>query len=135
MKFLQNLFLSKEIKLILIALDEIGEHFKGGGYAVVRNEIEAGIRSEPKGTTKIVAEGEAPREFVHKAIMSIAGNHLASGKFHEHWGDRGRLNLHGEEMLRVFDTSVEYLCKIDVINEQTAQEQKEIIREKIQSVG
>jgi hypothetical protein len=135
MKLWNKLFPRKEVRSVRYVLDDIGENFPGGGFRVIRDATENGIHSYPKGVSNIIANGETAQVFVHKTIVSLAGEYLESGKYHEHWGDRGILSPVGEEMLSLFDHSIDYLRTSDIIVEPTANEQKEIVRENIMLVG
>lgn len=135
MKLWNQLFPPKEVRRVRLVLDDIGKKFSGHGFRIIRDSIYSGIYSYPKGVSNIIANGETAQVFVHKSIVSVAGEHLRTGKYHEHWGARGILNQVGEEILSLFDYSIDCLRTSDIIDELTAIEEKEIVRANIMSVG
>ena len=124
----------KEVKAALNVLDEAEDKFNSRYFKIVRDEIEKIILSRQNEVVKLIQGGASPREWIYSVIGNIAGDHVESGRYHVY---RGLLNPvgPGEDLLKIFDLSVNELVQMGAIDKEYADQQKAGIRENIKKVG
>jgi len=92
------------------------------------------ILTRPVEFVQIVQKGKPPREYVWSAISNMAGDLVESGQYHCH---RGWLNPlgPGEDLLRLFDLSIDEVLRMGAIKPDFASEQKAAVRRNLRDVG
>lgn len=134
MKFIKKLIAPKEIKAALGILDEASCIFDSSAFEMVKNKIEELVLSRPEEFIQLVQKGTSPRQWIYSVMANISGDLIESGEFHVY---RGVINPvgPGEDLLKLFDASVDELVRINAIDQAKADEQKSAIRENIKGVG
>ena len=134
MNFLKKLFPPKEVRAALEVLEEAGRKLDSPGFQMVRERVEALIKARPAKLVLIIRAGKSVREYIYTALANHAGDEAESGRWHIH---RGTLipGGPGEDCLRLFDGAVDELVKMGAMDADFGHEQKDKLREGIQSVG
>ncbi len=81
---------------------------------------------------KSVKAGNAPRTIVLYAIVQNCKSRLSGGRFHVY---RGVLGLEGQGYQAVFETALNELTKGGFVNQEQADEQRELLRQEIREWG
>jgi len=134
MKFIKKLIASKEVKAALGILDEASCTFNTPAFEMVKNQIEELILSRTQEFVQLVQKGTSPRQWIYSIMANISGDLVESGRFHVYRGLLNPVGL-GEDLLKLFDASVDELVRIDAIDQTKADKQKSAIRENIKDVG
>ena len=136
MKFLKRMFASKEVKAILGVLDEADQRFDCRAFEMVKNQIEQAVLSLPDGFAQKIRNGISPRQCVYSMIANIAGELLASGKFHLFPGTLNPLPFSGGlDLLRIFDAAVDEMVQIGAVDKDNAVAHKARMRDTIKTEG
>jgi hypothetical protein len=125
----------KEVQAALGILEEADPHrLDGGAFRIIREEIEGLILSHRAEFVAFVQKGNSIRAWVYTNIANTAGDFLESGQYHVY---RGVLNSigPGEDLLRLFDAAVDELVHMGCLDGESAEMQKDALRENIKSVG
>jgi len=134
MKILRRIFAPTEVRIALGILDEVGFEFDCEAFRMLRNRIEDAFLRDYGNVVSGVEGGISPRQQVYFAIANLAGDYLESGQYHLYRGVLNPLGP-GEDLLRLFDVSVDKLVQSGAIDDGDAKAQKAAIREGIESVG
>jgi hypothetical protein len=134
MKILRRIFAPKEVRIVLGVLDEVGFGFDCEAFRILRNRIQDAFLQDYSKVVSAVEEGISPRQQVYFAIANLAGDYLESGEYHLYRGILNPLGP-GEDLLRLFDVSLDKLVQSGAIDDGDAKAQKTGIRECIESVG
>ena len=131
---LKRMFASKEVKAMLGVLDEADQKFDCHIFQTIKSQIEQAVLSDPNAVTVKIQDGLSPRQAVYSMIANTAGDLAESGNYHVY---RGVLNplTGGEDLLRIFDASVDEMVQCGAVDSDYATEQKAGVRENIKSVG
>ncbi len=132
--FKSTFFPSKTIRSLLKTLDEIELEFDDLSFyfSYVKSEIKSSIVENQKDYIKVLNSGKSYRELILVSIANFSGNLVESGNFHVY---RGCLDSTGEGILKVFYKSLEDLVKINAIDLESANIQREAIKETIDFIG
>ncbi|MFH1349278.1 MAG: hypothetical protein ABIH58_06645 [Patescibacteria group bacterium] len=122
----------KEIESAIDALDKIEQTLNNSALQTVRSIIEKMLFEHPNKYAEITSKNIRPRQWVLTTIANVAGDLVESGEYHVY---RGVLMDHGKELLNLFDTVVDELIKMKIIDAQDGKEQKATIRENIKMMG
>lgn len=130
----KRIFASKEVKAVLGVLDEADQKFDCHVFQTVKSQIEKGVLSQSDAVRAKIQNGLSPRQAVYSMIANMAGDLVESGNYHVY---RGVLNplTGGEDLLRIFDASVDEMVQCGAVGADEAAEQKAGVRENIKSVG
>jgi len=104
------------------------------GFQIVRGMVERVIAAHPHDFARVIQEGTSVREWVWTAIANTSGDLVESGEYHFYRGELNPLGP-GEYLLRLFDTALEELVTMGVMNQDYANEQKAALRKRIKEVG
>lgn len=139
MKFINELFTSKETKEVLKKLAEIGdeilEEFNDSNYAetllawdLINREATSYILKESKAWKKIKVENNiSSQHLVLRIIYSISKNRVCSGQHHIY---RGTLGFVGSALFNIMKYALRELEKInDLSDEQVNEIIKEVLEE------
>ena len=132
MKILRRMFAPKEVRNALGILDEVGFEFNCEAFQMLRNPIEDVFLRDYRNVISAIEEGISPRQQVYFAIANLAADYLQSGHYHVYTGVLGGL---GEDLLMMFDVSVDQLAHSGAIDDREAKARKAGIRERIAIVG
>ena len=132
MKILKKILAPKAVRITLNIIDEVGCELDGEAFPSIRNQIEEALLSNPDEVMSALSEGFTPRQQAYWAIANLSGHHLESGHNHIY---RGILTSFGEDLLRLFDMSIDQLSRINAISDREAEAQKQEIRKNIKGVG
>ena len=134
MKMLRRIFAPKEVRITLNILDEVGLEFDCEAFRMLKTRIEDAFLRDYNQVVSGVKEGISPRQQVYTAIANLAGDYVESGEYHLY---RGWLNPFGpgEDLLRLFDASVDKLVQMRACSVKEAKAQKAGVREGIKTVG
>lgn len=129
-----KLFLSKEIKEVLLTLKYMGNKFDNfTSFGIVRNNAEKIILKNKDMIKEIMTENNiSPERTAYSWINNVAGDLLESGKYHIY---RETLNQTGNELLQIFDLTTDELVKLGDMTKEKAKQQKGNIRENIKQIG
>jgi len=122
-----------ELKEATEVLDEAEKKF-GTGFDIVREYVEKGLDANKDQFLELVQKGGSVRNYIYTVIANISGDMVESGKYHIY---RGVLNPMGpgEKLLKIFDSAMDELVKLGVIEVKKVKEEKEAIRKNIKEVG
>jgi len=103
-------------------------------FRMVRPLVEKAIFAYPGRFARMIQNGTSARQWVWTVLANMSGDLVESGEYHV-W--RGALNPlgPGEYLLQLFDTAVDELIKMGVMNHEYASEQKAGLRKRIAEVG
>ncbi len=123
-----------EIKLILDALNGIKNEFSNYFYFETISEytVKRILANKLQIVTIMKRENISPRRIAYSWLNNVAGDLLESGDYHVH---RGVLTPIGEEYLRIFDKTTDYLIAEKAFDSKYAQQHKQNIRERVKLVG
>jgi len=123
---------TKEVKEALEILEQAGKEFHGYGFKLVSDKIEKALLENPKALKKYVEDGNPLKEKVYMLIATTAGEHVGSGHYHIY---RGLLDEVGNELLEIFDSTIDELVILGTLKKKEAKEHKETVRENIKEMG
>ena len=133
-----------EVQTVLSLLDETEQQLERAipptaglpsryseAFALVKREVLANL---DKWKALIDKEKDRPEVCPYVMLMWVAGNHLQSGEHHTYRGLLSPLGL-GNDLLRIFDASVDELFKLGALEADAMQGMKETIRARIKGAG
>lgn len=132
MRILRRMFAPKEVRVALSILDEVGFEFDCEAFRMVRNPIEDVFVRDYSNVVSGIDEGISPRQQVYFAIANLTADYLQSGQYHVYRGVLGGL---GQDLLTLFDKSLDELVHSGAIDDREAEVRKAAIRERIEIVG
>ena len=127
-------FSKKEVKEALRILEEENNKWDFGGFELVKSDIQKFILSNTKEFIDVIRNGRPVREYIYAVIANTSGNMAESGQYHIYRGVLSPMGP-GRDLLKIFDSAIDELVILGEVDEETAQEQKEIIRKNMQDVG
>jgi len=130
----KKIFRSKEVKVAFNVLDEAGVKLNNPDFNIVELKIKQVLNEDPKGIEKLFSHGTSPYQWAYSAIANVTGDLLESGQFHLY---RAVLNPMGpgKNLLKLYDSAVDELVKMSVVDSDTANIEKKALRKNIRSVG
>jgi len=134
MKWLKKLFVPEEVNTVLEILDGEKTQYNCSAFDMLYSTIKNIVISNSNTVLKQIKEGISPEQFTYSAIANLAGDLLESGKYHIYRGVLNPIGI-GKDLLEIFDTSVDKMILIGVVNKDYADEQKRGIRDNIKNVG
>lgn len=143
MKAIRRKLAPKEVKIALNVFDELRLSLQTASFNTGRSmdafdllcrRIEEEFIGDYSIVTSMVEKGVSPRQQVYFAIANLAGDYLESGNYHIYRGTLNPMGI-GNDILRLFDMSIDNLLKESAINQEEAKAQKSEIREIIKNVG
>lgn len=142
MGFLNSLFNSSEVNIVLAALDSVTElnkkFFKNSisaEYIII--EIKKEAQAEIKGTseyiTQVIKQNEmTPHEAVLNIILSITKNKLMSGRYHIY---RGTLKDSGKILADIHIFSLRQMVLRNLITQELSDELTDSLYDTVEMVG
>lgn len=127
-------FSKKEVKEALRLLEEENNKWNCAGFELVKSYVEKSILSNTQHFLDDVRKGRSIRKYVFATIANISGDLVESGQYHIY---RGVLNPMGpgEDLLKIFDSSIDELVILGELDKETAQKEKDAILKNIRDVG
>ena len=131
---LKKFFVSKKVKAVLSALDELDLEFnKFEIFQDVRNQAKKRILKNSEHINKVTIEQNVkPIRAAYSWINNVSGDMLESGQYHIY---RATLNPIGTQLLRIFDISTDKLLELGDMDNAKACKHKEAIRHNIKTIG
>ena len=115
-------------------LDEMASKFNNAAFEKIRENIKLKIRKSPDKAAKAFNDGKPPRERIYNMIVNLSGDWLESGEYHMYRGVLNPMGI-GEDLLKLFDTTIDELVLIGACDKKLAKEQKKGVRDNIKTVG
>lgn len=134
MKNLKKIFAPKEVRITFNVLNELSQEFESEAFKEIRKQIEKGILSDYINIISQVEDKKSARQLIYFSIVNVAGEYLESGHYHIHRGVLNPLGL-GNDLLSLFDMTIDRLLEDGAISEKEMKEQKRGIRKNIKRVG
>lgn len=127
-------FSKKEVKEAIGVLEEASQKFGSGGFDLVKEHVEKSILSDTQQFIEVVRKGRSIRKYVYSMIANTSGDMVESGRYHIY---RGVLNPMGpgEDLLKIFDSTMDELVKLGDTDQKNADEQKEAVRKNMANMG
>ena len=125
--------ITKETLLNELSIAET--EYKNYSFFIIKENLSIGINEHYREIINfLVTDRKDPREWVYSVIGNKAGALITSGHYHVY---RGHLDINGQELLAIFDKTLDLLLKINAkgIDINYASEQKAAIRACIQRMG
>jgi hypothetical protein len=127
------MFVSKEIKAVFTALDEIGEFNDLLFYNDVKQQVgKILIKNNRDFTSIIKRDGIIPIRTAYSMINNVSGDMLETGRYHFY---RGSLGSIGIQLLKMYDISTDKLIEYGEMDSKQATKHKEEMRKIIKSIG
>lgn len=128
-----RMFVSKEIKAVFTALDEIGEFNGLLFFNDVKQQVEKILIKNNRDFTSIIKrDGILPIRTAYSMINNVSGDMLETGRYHFY---RGALGSIGIQLLQMYDISTDKLVEYGEMDSQQASKHKEEMRKIIKSIG
>lgn len=127
-------FSKKEVKEALKVLEEENDKWDFDGFELVKNSVEKMILSNTKHFLDDIRKGRSIRGYIYSIIANVSGDMAESGQYHIYRGVLSPMGP-GRDLLNIFDSAIDELVILGEVDEETAQEQKRIIRKNMQDVG
>lgn len=126
--FLTKLLKPKEIILLLEELNKVDLEFNNEHFKIVKDVIKKAISKNSKSLIQEIQSGSSENFLVYNMLRIFSGNLFETGKYpyRTFFGDGYDS---GYYLLSFFDKSLDKLVELDKMEEETAHEQKKIIRE------
>lgn len=128
----KNPLLSKELHAALAVMEEAKYSFSSQTFNEIIGYVESVARQNESGLIKSVHKGFTPRQCVYNAILRKTGDMLGSGHYHIY---RGELSMQGNELLNIYNKTVDELVKSGAMNETGRKKAITHIYEAIKEVG
>ena len=125
-------------KTLLKKLDEIENKYNNNSFYIYKDDLIMGIKHKQQAIKILEISKGFPGnidEFFHGSINQMSGNDLESGKYHVY---RGMLNIIGQDILDMFDKSLDFMWELKakgMPSIEFVKEQKNVIRKNISKVG
>ena len=131
---ISKLFQRKSIKKLKLTLDDFEKEFDNPSFKIVREIIENTALKSSKEFDNFINTNENLESWVIGHITNISGDLIESGQYHIYRGVLSQFGP-GEDLLRLFDQSIDFNLKLGLIENEFAVEQKKQIRLNIKMVG
>lgn len=130
----KKIFRSKELKLAFNVLNEAGVKLNNQDFNIVKLKIKEVLDEDPKIIKKLFSDGISPYQWAYSAIANVTGDLLESGQFHIYREVLNPLGP-GKNLLKLYDSAVDELVKMSVVDSDTANIEKKALRKNIRNVG
>ncbi len=119
--------------VLLKALHRAEEEFVNHIFGLIRIRLENTITENADSILDwIYSTNSNPMIWIYHKLVAYSGEMVESGMYHAH---RNILNSRGQQLLRLFDDSIDKLCMLGEIEKEFASYQKENIRRYIKVIG
>lgn len=133
-KILLKIFDINEVNNIFNIIGELEKRFDDQAFKTVMYHFNEFVILNSNKIEQVVPKGISFQAFTYGTLCNISGDLLESGNYHLY---RGLLNPlgPGEELLKIFDESLEALEKNKIITMDLVKEQKLALRKNIENMG
>ena len=134
MSFFKKLFAPKEVRAAIGVLDELKCTFDCAAFSIIHKQVERMILANSHDIVAAVRKGRLSRQLILGLVSSLAGDHVESGDYHVYRGVLNPLGP-GEDFIKIYDTTVDELVRMGVVEAEYAEKQKAALRENIETIG
>jgi len=135
---------SREAQAVLGLLDEAKQKLEKATppstvfpsrYSEAFELVRSKILANPEGWEPLIQnERDRPRVCLYIMISTVARAHVQNGQYHIYRGMLSLLGL-GNDLLRIFDGSIDKLLKMGAVEADVAEQMKDIVRTNIKGAG
>lgn len=139
MLFLKRLFAPKEVKAALGVVEECeltfsSEGLHGDCFKIVKSELVPYILKSSQILKDHLSNGFTIRGCVLAAIVTIAQNHVTSGRYHTYRGVMSPIGP-GPALRQICEKAIDSLVQEGSVTKDDSEQWKKDIREQISNVG
>lgn len=121
-----------EVKETLDIIDDISKFYHGNSFLKIQEYMKKCILNETEAFVKNIQSGTKPKQWVYVTLLNTSGDLLETGSYHIY---RGILSPEGNELLKIYESAIDMYCTLGYLDLNSAEEQKETLKNNLKKIG